>query len=57
MTPTLSVMATLSRAGEGAKLAADPRIAPMLQPAQKDALGHRGRAWRDLVRQLPAAAS
>lgn len=39
VTPTLSVMASLSRAGFGAQLAADPRIAPWLQSAQKDSLG------------------
>ncbi|MEG3790006.1 CIA30 family protein [Lysobacter sp. CCNWLW3] len=65
VTPTLSVMATLSRAGEGAKLAADPRIAPMLQPAQKDTLGqtfpltknidHHLRNALENVRRLHAA--
>lgn len=55
VTPTLSVMATLSRAGEGAKLAADPRIAPMLQPAQKDALGQTFPLPKDIDHHLPNA--
>ncbi|UHQ22083.1 CIA30 family protein [Lysobacter sp. 5GHs7-4] len=55
VTPTLSVMATLSRAGEGAKLAADPRIAPMLQPAQKDALNQTFPLPKDIDQHLPNA--
>lgn len=55
VTPTLSVMATLSRAGEGAKLAADPRIAPMLRPAQKDALGQTFPLPKELDQHLPNA--
>ncbi|RDZ29090.1 amidohydrolase [Lysobacter silvisoli] len=55
VTPTLSVMATLSRAGEGAKLAADPRIAPMLQPAQKDALNQTFPLPQHIAHHLPNA--
>ncbi|KRA15427.1 CIA30 family protein [Lysobacter sp. Root604] len=55
VTPTLSVMATLSRAGEGARLAADPRIAPMLQPAQKDALGQTFPLPKEIDHHLPNA--
>ncbi|KRD30451.1 hypothetical protein ASE35_17170 [Lysobacter sp. Root916] len=55
VTPTLSVMATLSRAGEGARLAADPRIAPMLQPAQKDALGQTFPLPKQIDHHLPNA--
>lgn len=55
VTPTLSVMATLSRSGEGARLAADPRIAPMLQPAQKDALGQTFPLPKNIDQHLPNA--
>ncbi|MES2670465.1 MAG: CIA30 family protein [Pseudomonadota bacterium] len=36
--PTLSVLATMARAGEGEKLAADARLAPWLAKAQTDSL-------------------
>ncbi len=36
--PTLSVLATIARAGEGEKLAADARLAPWLAKAQADSL-------------------
>lgn len=36
--PTLSVLATMARAGEGDKLAADARLAPWLGKAQTDSL-------------------
>ena len=36
--PTLSVLATIARAGEGEKLAADARLAPWLAKAQSDSL-------------------
>ncbi|MGH8080373.1 MAG: CIA30 family protein [Lysobacter sp.] len=36
--PTLSVLASIAGAGEGERLAADARIAPWLQAAQKDSL-------------------
>ncbi len=36
--PTLSVLATIARAGEGEKLAADARLAPWLAKAQTDSL-------------------
>lgn len=38
--PTLTVMASVAGAGEGAKVATDPRIAPWLQQGQKDTLGN-----------------
>ncbi len=36
--PTLSVLATMARAGEGEKIAADARLAPWLAKAQSDSL-------------------